>query len=89
MARVRFTANLARHVPAGDLVATGTTVREVFDAIFAQRPQMRSYLLDDQGGLRHHVCCFVAGTQITDRRHLSDAVGPDDTVDVIQALSGG
>jgi len=87
--RVRFTANLARHVPAGDLEVAGATVREVFEHIFAQRPQLRSYLLDDQGGLRHHVCCFVAGTQITDRRRLSDAVGPDDTIDVIQALSGG
>ena len=32
---------------------------------------------------------FIDGESVRDRDHLSDAVGPQSVVDVIQALSGG
>ena len=45
--------------------------------------------LDDQGQVRRHVAIFVDGERIDDRRHLSDRVGADSEVYVVQALSGG
>jgi len=89
MPLVRFTAHLARYADASELRADGATLRDVLEAVFARRPILRSYLLDDQGGLRKHVSAFVDGDQIRDRRLLTDVVTPTSTIDLIQALSGG
>lgn len=89
MALVRFTENIQRHVscPAGEV--RGSTVREVLEAFFEAHPRARGYCLDDQGRLRRHMVVFVEGQVISDREHLSDAVGANAKVDVMQALSGG
>jgi hypothetical protein len=89
MARVVFTANLARHIAAEPVEATGATVREVLDAVFAGDDLARSYVLDDQSALRKHMNVFVDGNRVQDRVHLSDPVPRDAEVYVIQALSGG
>jgi sulfur-carrier protein len=89
MARVVFTANLARHIAAEPVEATGATVREVLDAVFAGDDLARSYVLDDQSALRRHMNVFVDGNRIRDRIHLSDPVPANAEVYVIQALSGG
>jgi hypothetical protein len=67
----------------------GRTVREVLDAVFANNPPARGYVLDDQGALRKHMSIFVDGRLISDRNKLSDAVGETSSVAVFQALSGG
>ncbi|MCB9680483.1 MAG: MoaD/ThiS family protein [Alphaproteobacteria bacterium] len=89
MPHLAFTPNLARHVmrPAGEW--PGATVREVLEAAFAQSPAARGYVLDDQGAVRKHVAVFVNGELVDDRQRLSDPVGDDDQVFVMQALSGG
>lgn len=89
MARVVFTPNIQRHVACPEAQAAGATVREVLDGVFAGNPQARTYVLDDQGGLRRHMTVFVDGTAIRDRTALSDAVGETSTIYVFQALSGG
>ncbi len=89
MARISFTENLRRHVPVPPVEAEGSSVRELLDAVFADNPQLRSYLLDDQGRLRKHVNVFVNDVPAADRIYLSDPVGPRDSVFVFQALSGG
>lgn len=89
MARVVFTANLARHIAAEPVDAPGATVREVLDAIFASDDLARSYVLDDQSALRKHMNIFVDGNRVRDRVHLSDPVPANAEVYVIQALSGG
>ena len=89
MAKVVFTANIQRHVACPPTTAPGTTVREVLDAVFANNPRARGYVLDDQGELRVHMVVFVEGRQIRDRQGLTDRVGPDAEVYVMQALSGG
>lgn len=89
MARVVFTPNIQRHVACPEAEASGTTVREVLDAVFAANPQARSYVLDDQAALRRHMTIFVDGIMIRDRTSLADAVGANSTIYVFQALSGG
>ena len=89
MPRVTFTANLQRHLDVPSLEVGGATAGEVLNAVFAQKPLLRSYIVDDQGRLRRHVNVFVNSQMIADRSGLSDAVRPDDEVFVFQALSGG
>jgi molybdopterin synthase sulfur carrier subunit len=89
MPKVVFTPNIQRHVVCPQAEASGHTVREVLDKVFAENAQARSYVLDDQSGLRKHLSVFVDGRAIRDRIRLSDAVGETSTIHVLQALSGG
>ena len=89
MAQLRFTQHLQRHLVAPDLEVPGTTVREALDNAFRENPQLRGYVLDDQGRLRKHVVVFVDGQIVGDRNELSDSVGPSSELVVMQALSGG
>ena len=89
MAKVVFTPNVQRHVACPEAQASGQTVREVLDNLFAQNPQARSYVLDDQAALRRHMTIFVDGRMIRDRARLADTVREDSTIYVFQALSGG
>jgi hypothetical protein len=57
--------------------------------VFAANPRLRSYVLDDQGRLRHHVVIFIGEQRILDSVGLSDPVGETDEIFVMQALSGG
>ena len=89
MPTVAFTSALQRFLDAPSTKVGGTTVNEALAAVFAARPALRGYVLDDQGAVRRHVVIFVNGQPIADRARLSDAVRPDDEVYVFQALSGG
>jgi hypothetical protein len=89
MAKVVFTQNLKRHVTCPDADATGRTVREVLEDVFASHPQIRSYVLDDQAHLRKHMAIFVDGRMIRDRAGLSDMVSDASSIFVMQSLSGG
>ncbi|MEM9682900.1 MAG: MoaD/ThiS family protein [Pseudomonadota bacterium] len=89
MARVSFTKNLQRHLACPTVEVPGETVRTVLEAVFETNAPLRSYLLDDQGGLRQHVNIFVNDGAVRDRNGLTDPVSKDDDVFVMQALSGG
>jgi hypothetical protein len=89
MATVIFTTNVQRHVACPQAQAPGRTVREVLDNVFADNPQVRGYVLDDQSALRKHMTIFIDGRMIRDRARLADAVSEASTIHVLQALSGG
>ena len=89
VARVVFTPNLERHLQCPPVDVDAATVREALERVFAGREQLRSYLLDDQGALRHHVAVFVDGAQVQDRVALGDGVEAGSEIYVMQALSGG
>lgn len=89
MPRVTFTDNLKRHLAVPRAEVPAGTVRTALEAVFEDRPQLRSYLLDDQGRLRKHVNVFVDGAMVADRDGLTDAVGDSAEIYVFQALSGG
>jgi molybdopterin synthase sulfur carrier subunit len=86
---VTFTPNLQRHVRCPSARVTGGSVRQALEAVFEGNPQARSYVLEDDGGLRRHMVVFVDGCQVRDRRGLSDEVGETSEIYVMQALSGG
>lgn len=89
MPRVTFTSALQRHVPCPPRVVGAGTLADVLGQVFAVQPRLRSYVLDEQGALRRHVAVFIDGSSVEDRGALSDEVGPDSEVYVMQALSGG
>ncbi len=89
MPRVIFTQNLQRHVSLPPREVAGATVREALEAVFAEAPAARGYVLDEHGALRKHLIVSVAGRAVADREGLSDPVPPGAEVHVMQALSGG
>jgi len=89
MGRVWFTSNLERHLSCPTVEVRGETVRAALEAVFAENPRLRPYLLDDQGRLRRHVNVFVGDRPVADRQTLGDSVAPGEDIHVFQALSGG
>lgn len=89
MAQMHFTVNLARQVSCPDADIAAGCVAELFDRYFERWPEVRGYVLDDQGALRKHVRVLIDGLNLRDRNHLSDTLQEDSEVNVFQALSGG
>jgi sulfur-carrier protein len=89
MPTVSFTSALQRFLPAPTTQVAGGTVSEALGAVFASRPALRGYVLDDQGALRRHVAVYVNGQPVRDRIGLTDPVRSRDEIYVFQALSGG
>ena len=89
MTTINFTPNLLRHVETPTAAVEGGTVGQVLNEYFRINPQVRSYILDDQGAVRKHVAIFLNREPILDREQLSDPVQQDDMIFVAQALSGG
>ncbi len=89
MTTLSFSPNLLRHVETLPARIEGTTVRQVLEAYLRAHPDVRGYVLDDQGALRKHVAIFLNQSLIHDRVELSDPVHDNDELFVAQALSGG
>lgn len=97
MARVVLASALSRWLPqaAGQatgevaLEVAGASVGEVLDGVFSRYPNLRGYVVDEHGAVRHHVAVFVDGDAIRDKRNLGQALDDGAEVYVMQALSGG
>jgi len=89
MAELHFTSWLRELVPDGPLQAEGRTVGDALAELFTQRPHVRSYVLDDRGLLRKHVCIFADGIRLPHAGALSQTIRTDSKLYVMQALSGG
>jgi sulfur-carrier protein len=89
MAHIFFAASIQRHVATPEREIDARTVSQAFETVFTEHPRLRGYILDDQGALRKHLSVFVDGRPMRDRLHLSDVLGEESRVYVVQALSGG
>ena len=89
MALLHFTSWLREVVPDAPVAAEGATVGAALDALFAQRPQVRGYILDERGNLRKYVCIFADGVRLPHKEALVRDIKPNSTLYVMQALSGG
>lgn len=90
MAHVAFTRHLQRFFP--DLAegpVPGDTVAQLVAELDRRHPGLASYIVDETGRLRRHVNVFVGDEPIADRQALTDPVGEDSRVFILQALSGG
>lgn len=86
---ISFTPQLRRFTATPELDSNAATLRAVLEDAFTINPQLRGYVLDDQGHLRANVVVFIDGRRCVERRELADALSPDSRVYVLQALSGG
>jgi sulfur-carrier protein len=66
--------------------AVGGTLAELFADLDRRYPGLRFRVVDEQGLLRPNMRIFVNGSGV---RELGYALRPDDSVAVVQALSGG
>ena len=89
MTTIRFTSTIQRHVSAPDLEVGAGTVGEALERYFERYPDVRNYLLDNQGAVRHHMLVLADGISIGDRQRLSDPIEPGTELFIFQALSGG
>lgn len=89
MASIDMSQHVRTHVDVERREVAGATVREALDALFADNPRLRGYLLDDRGAVRKHVVVFLNGESVKDRSKLSDPLPPDGEIFIMQALSGG
>jgi sulfur-carrier protein len=87
---VRFPRHLLSHVSVPqEYKVDGSTVNEIVQNLRNLHPMLCDYIVDEAGSLRKHVNIFVGEQLIRDRQRLSDRVGQDEEVYVMQALSGG
>ena len=89
MVRVVLTPQLQRFTATPEVETNALTLSGALEATFAVNPQLRGYVLDDQGHLRKHVAVFIDGVMAQDRQRLTDQLKPTSEVYVLQALSGG
>ncbi len=101
MPRLHLTSHLRRFFPGLGEAADGApvvdigsgaapmTVADLIRELDRRHKGLAGYLIDDRGALRKHVNIFIGTARVRDRENLLDAVGADDEVFVLQALSGG
>ena len=68
-----------------DHALEGATVVELLAALEREQPALAGWILDERGHLRRHINVFVNG----EYGREDTAVGPEDRVDVLPAISGG
>ncbi len=89
MPTVEFAPALTRHVPCPPQTVEAGTLRAALEGAFRAAPALKNYVLDEQGAVRKHVAVFVNAQMIASRTQLDIALGDQDKVMVIQALTGG
>jgi molybdopterin synthase sulfur carrier subunit len=87
MARVRLRSGPLRRLAGGaeEHAVAGATVGELLRELERAQPAMAGWILDERGRIRRHINVFVNGEYGTH----DTAVGADDRVEVLQAISGG
>ena len=92
MAKVELTRHLYAffpHLEGREIVVEARTLREVVGELEKLAPGFAFYVCDERGRLRTHVNMFIGEERAQDRAGLTDPVGADSRVFILQALSGG
>jgi molybdopterin converting factor small subunit len=70
---------------SSDHELSGGSVMELLRELEREHPGLDGWIVDESGAIRRHINVFVNGERVG----ADDAVGPDDTVDILPAISGG
>jgi molybdopterin converting factor small subunit len=84
--RVLIPSPLHSYTGAAMVEAEGATLGEVLRDLDRRHPGLRFRIVDEQDRMRPHVRFFVDGKQVFD---LGRPIGPGQSVQIVQALSGG
>jgi molybdopterin converting factor small subunit len=86
MAKVRLRAPLSELAGGRrELELEGATVVDVLRALELEHPDVKGWILDEQGNIREHINVFVN----KEYGREQTALGPDDQVHILPAISGG
>lgn len=84
--KVLIPGPLLSYTKAREVEAQGSTFAELLADLDRRYPGLRFRIIDEQDNMRPHVRFFLNGEQVFDlRRELV----PTDSVQIVQALSGG
>ncbi len=87
MARIIFTSHLRGVAPREAVETDGPTIGAALEAVWAQHPRLRSYLVDEQGHLRRHIAVFLDGQLL--KSPMRAPINRASQIHIMQALSGG
>ncbi len=74
---------------AREVEASGATLQDVLDDVFARFPGVRSHIIDDAGAINRFVNVYVQNEDVRLGDGLSTAVPDGGTVIVLPAMAGG
>jgi molybdopterin converting factor small subunit len=84
--KVLIPGPLVSYTSEREVEAAGTTLGELLADLDRHYPGFRFRVIDEQDRMRRHMRFFVEGEQVFDLKH---PLKPSDTVQIVQALSGG
>jgi len=84
--KVLIPSPLRSYTGAREVEAAGATLAELLGDLERRYPGLRFRVIDEQDRMRPHIRFFVNGEQVFD---LARSLRPADSVQVVQALSGG
>jgi sulfur-carrier protein len=84
--KVRIPSPLHSYTESTEVAASGATLAELLVDLDRQFPGLRFRVIDELDRLRPHMRLFVNQQQVRDLAHL---LAPTDSVQIVQALSGG
>jgi molybdopterin converting factor small subunit len=86
MPRLVLTGSIRQHAGGRAAVTvSGGTVRAAIAALEEAHPMLRGWVVDERGALRRHVKLFHCGASVS----LDTAVGADEEIHIVAAISGG
>jgi sulfur-carrier protein len=84
--KVLIPGPLLSYTHSREVDASGATLTELLIDLDRSYPGLRFRLIDEQDNIRPHMRFFLNGEQVLD---TSCALRPGDSVQIVQALSGG
>ena len=84
--KVLIPSPLYSYTEEPEVEAAGSTLADVLLDLDRQFPGVRFRMIDEQDKMRRHMRFFVNGVQTFSLMH---PLGPGDSVQIVQALSGG
>jgi molybdopterin converting factor small subunit len=85
MAIVRLRGPLEKLAGGPEHELDGATVSEVLQALEREHTALEGWILDERGAIRRHINVFVSAEPAT----ADTAVGADDRIEILPAISGG
>jgi molybdopterin converting factor small subunit len=72
-----------------DIDASGDTLHDALEALFAAYPGIRDRVCTEQGAIRQHVNVFVGNSEARTTGGLASPLANDIEIAIIPAISGG
>ncbi len=90
MARIHLPANLRAHAGHQSTIKLdAVTVSQLIDELIERYPDIGPFLRSESGQLHPYVNLFVDQQSVRDLNEMDTPIGPNQTLLILTALSGG